>query len=249
MLVIYGLTIGSFLNVVALRLPAGESIVYPPSRCPRCHTRLRSADLVPIFSWLFLRSKCRYCQASIHWQYPVVEAVTGILWGMVGWRYGWSGETVFGLVFVSFLVVLSVIDLHELILPDVLTYPLLGVALIARAFTGGHAWWNYLAGGALGAGILLLLAWLSPYLFGKEGMGLGDVKLMAGIGMAVGLAGSLVTLFIASFSGLLAGLFLRWTNQLREGGHLPFGPFLSLGAVIAYLWGDPLVQWYANLFV
>lgn len=245
---IYGLIIGSFLNVVAYRIPRGESIVSPPSHCPRCDTRLKPLDLVPVFSWLFLRGRCRYCKAPVHWQYPVVEAVTGLLWGAVAWRYGWSWETLLGLVFVSFLVSLSVIDLRELLLPNVLTFPLFGVLFIGRLFIGEEPFWIYLVGSVTGAGTLLFLAWLSPRLFGKEGMGLGDVKLMAGIGLMVGFTGSILTLFLASLTGVAAGLAMKRSNLLQEG-QIPFGPFLSLGAVIAYLFGDSFLSWYFNLLM
>jgi prepilin signal peptidase PulO-like enzyme (type II secretory pathway) len=246
--VVLGLIIGSFLNVVAYRIPRGESIVRPPSHCPHCHTRLRALDLVPMVSWLMLRGRCRHCCAPVHWQYPVVEAVTGLLLGGVAWRYGWSWETLLGVVFVSFLVPLSVIDLREMLLPNVLTFPLFGMALLGRLWIGDEPFWMYAAGSAAGAGTLLFLAWLSPRLFGKEGMGLGDVKLMAGIGLMVGLPGAILTLFAASLTGVAAGFALRRSNFVKEG-HIPFGPFLSLGAVIAYLYGDLFITWYLDLLM
>lgn len=217
---ILGLLIGSFLNVVAYRVPKGGSLVRPASRVPGC-------------------------KAPIHWQYPVVEAVTGLLWGAVAWRYGWSWETLLGVVFVSFLVPLSVIDLRELLLPNVLTIPLFGVVFIGRLLIGEGAFWEYAAGSVFGAGTLLFLAWLSPRLFGKEGMGLGDVKLMAGIGLMVGLPGAILTLFAASLTGVAAGFALRESNFVKEG-QIPFGPFLSFGAVVAYLYGDSFLSWYSH---
>ncbi|GAX88499.1 prepilin peptidase [Effusibacillus lacus] len=244
--VLFGLLVGSFLNVVSIRFPKGESIVVPPSRCPHCGTRLGILDLVPVFSWLFLRGRCRACKGTIHWQYPVVEAITALLWGVVAWRFGWSWETVLGLAFVSFLIPLAVIDIKELLLPNVLTYPLLAVAIIGRFAIGSESLWTYFLGGVLGAGFLLFLWWISPYLFGKEGMGLGDVKLMAGIGVMTGLSGAILTMFLASLSGLAVGLYLQKSGRLQTGQHMPFGPFLCGGAMIAYLFGESIVAWYLN---
>lgn len=246
---IYGLFIGSFLCVIADRFIIGESIIYPPSHCPTCGTKLKPHDLIPILSWLFLRGKCRYCHTRIHWQYPLVEAITGLLWGLIAWRFGWSLETVVGLLFVSFLIPLSAIDIREWILPNVLTYPFMIIALLCRFFIGSEPWWWYVMGGALGAGILFILAWISPYLFGKEGMGLGDVKLMAGIGTVVGITGTVLTLFFASALGLLIGLILKSIGRLDQQGYLPFGPLLSVGGVIAYIWGIEIWNGYLSLIV
>ncbi|MFC4767983.1 prepilin peptidase [Effusibacillus consociatus] len=174
----------------------------------------------------------------------MVEAITGFLWGMVAWRFGWSWETAIGLLFVSFLLPLAVIDIHEMILPNVLTFPLIGAALTGRLLIGSEPFRSYLAGGLLGAGLLLLLWWLSPYLFGKEGMGLGDVKLMAGIGLVVGLQGAILALFISSLIGLLIGLVVVTKNKAAKQEYLPFGPFLALGGLVSYLFGESV--W--NLF-
>lgn len=152
-----------------------------------------------------------------------------------------------GLVFVSFLIPLSVIDLREFLLPNVLTYPLAGIALLGRFFIGSEPFWWYLAGGAAGAGSLLLLWWLSPYLFGKEGMGLGDVKLMAGIGLVVGLQGAVLALFVSALSGLLVGLLLQ-KNKVATHGYIPFGPFLAFGGLVSYLFGEDIWNLYLSLF-
>ncbi|MDI3257649.1 MAG: prepilin peptidase [Kyrpidia sp.] len=244
---VVGAVVGSFLNVVAHRLPRGESVVFPPSRCPRCGARIRARDLVPVLSWVLLRGRCRDCGEPIHWQYPVVEGITGLLWMGVAWRYGWSWETVLGLVFVSFLVVLSAIDLWEWILPDALTYPLAAVALLGRAWIGPEPWWWYAGGAALGAGVLLGLRWLSPLLFGKEGMGLGDVKLMIGLGGMTGISGAVLILFGASVSGLIGGLILMALKRLDTSGRLPFGPFLAFGGIAAYLFGSDLWVFYLSM--
>ncbi|CAB3396144.1 prepilin peptidase [Kyrpidia spormannii] len=244
-----GLIIGSFLNVVAYRLPRGESVVFPPSRCPRCGARIRPQDLIPVVSWVWLRGRCRDCGGTISWRYPVMEAMTGGLWGLAAWRYGWSWETALGLVVISFLIALSAIDLQWQILPDELTYPLAIVVVGARLWMGPEPWWWYVGGAALGAGMLLTLYWLSPLLFGKEGMGLGDVKLMVGLGAFNGLTGTVITLFAASLAGLVVGLVLQQMDRIGEQRRIPFGPFLAGGALLSWLYGDALMKAYFGLFV
>lgn len=248
-----GLIIGSFLNVVAYRLPRGESIIWPPSHCPLCERRLTLKELIPLLSWVMQRGRCRGCGKPIHWQYPVVEALTGCLFLLVGWRYGFGWETLVGLTLVTFLIPLSVIDLKTMLLPDRLTIPLLVVMVSYRLFIGAEPWW-YLLGGVLGAGMLLLLAWLSPILFGKEGMGLGDVKLIAGIGVTVGLYGVVLTLLFASLIGICFGWYYRCRVRRSCGseaeglldGEFPFGPSLAAGGLIAYLYGDEIWRFYLS---
>ncbi|OUM87222.1 MAG: prepilin peptidase [Bacillus thermozeamaize] len=250
----FGLIIGSFLNVVAYRMPRGESVVSPPSRCPHCRRRLKPGELVPLLSWLVQRGRCRDCRKPIHWQYPLVEALTGLLFVLVGLRYGLGWETLVGLTLVGFLIPLSVIDLKTMLLPDRLTIPLLTIMVLYRLFIGTQPWWWYIIGGALGAGMLLLLAWLSPILFGKEGMGLGDVKLIAGIGVAVGPYGSVLTLFFASLFGIGFGLCYRYRLRRslkleaddESSGEFPFGPSLAVGGLVAYLYGDEIWQFYLS---
>ncbi|ADG07740.1 prepilin peptidase [Kyrpidia tusciae] len=244
-----GLIIGSFLNVVAYRLPRGDSVVFPPSRCPRCGARIRPRDLIPVVSWVWLRGRCRDCGGTISWRYPAVEGLTALLWGLAAWWYGWSWETALGLVVISFLIALSTIDLEWKILPDELTYPLAIVVVGARLWMGPEPWWWYLGGAALGAGMLLTLYWLSPLLFGKEGMGLGDVKLMVGLGAFTGLTGTVITLFAASLAGLVVGLVLQRMDRLGEQRRIPFGPFLAGGALLSWLYGDALMKAYFGLFL
>ncbi|GIM44617.1 hypothetical protein DNHGIG_01660 [Collibacillus ludicampi] len=166
-----GAIIGSFLNVVAYRVPREESIVTPPSHCPHCQKRLQMLDLIPVLSWLLLKGRCRYCQNPIFWQYPLVEAVTAGVWVLVYWRYGWSGETLVGLLFVSFLIPLTVIDWHEWILPDRLTYPLIITTLLMRIWIREEPFWWSLAGAALGAGILWFWLGSAPISLARKGWG------------------------------------------------------------------------------
>ncbi len=265
-LFLFGLIIGSFLNVVAYRLPRGESIIWPPSHCPRCQRRLTPRELIPLLSWVVQRRRCRGCRQPIHWQYPLVEAVTGVLFALVAWRYGLRWETVVGLTLVVFLIPLAVIDLKTMLLPDRLTIPLLVVMILYRLFVGVEPWWWYLLGGTVGAGMLLFLAWLSTILFGKEGMGLGDVKLMAGIGVAVGLYGVVLALFFASLIGIVFGLVYRQYFSRKQAvrhddddtqaddhetpdGEFPFGPSLAAGGLVAYLYGYEIWRFYLSFLV
>lgn len=259
-LFLFGSIIGSFLNVVIHRLPRRESIVWPPSHCPQCQRRLTPRELLPLFSWIIQRGRCLGCREPIHWHYPLIEALTGVLFLLVGWRYGLSWETLVGLTLIGFLIPLSVIDLKTMLLPDRLTILLLMVMVLYRLFIGPEPWWWYIIGGALGAGMLLFLAWLSPLLFGKEGMGLGDVKLMAGIGVAVGPYGSVLTLFFASLIGICFGLYYRrrFGRPLQydvdfmhdddiTDGEFPFAPSLAIGGLVAYVYGEQIWWFYLSI--
>jgi len=177
---------------------------------------------------------------------------TAALFLTVGGRYGWSTETLVGVVLGSFLLPLAVIDWKTMLLPDALTFSLLGMMAVLRWWFGPEPWLWYLIGGGLGAGMLLLLVWLSPVLFGKEGMGMGDVKLMAGIGMATGPDGAVLTLFVASLTGIVFGILYRRSvsrrrNDVTEDGAFPFGPALAFGGLFAFLFGDTLWQLYGSL--
>lgn len=196
----------------------------------------------------------------------LVAGGTAALFLIVGWRYGWSGETLVGAVLAAFLLPLALIDLKMMLLPDALTLTLLGMMFALRGWLGPEPWVWYVIGGGLGAGMLLLLAWLSPILFGKEGMGLGDVKLMAAIGMATGLDGAILTLFFASLAGIVFGLVYRRfrlgqpnnvsgsttgtaANADLDDDAFPFGPALALGGFLAFLFGDDVWRAYWSLLV
>lgn len=191
---------------------------------------------------------------------------TAALFLIAGWRYGWSRETLVGVVLAAFLLPLALIDLKTMFLPDDLTLPLLGIVAGLRWWLGPEPWYWYVSGGVLGAGMLLLLAWLSPLLFGKEGMGMGDVKLMAGLGMATGPYGAVLTLMLASLFGIGFGLLYRRLRSQEAGqpadgagggaektspevpaGAFPFGPALALGGWIAFLFGEALWRAYLSL--
>ena len=245
---VVGLCVGSFLNVVAHRLPRGESIVRPRSRCPQCGERIAARDNVPLLSFVLLRGRCRTCGGPIAWRYPAVEAGNGVLW-LASWLvFGATWDGLAAAVFCSLMLVLAVIDARHFLLPDPLTYG--GILLgLAASFAVG---WTTPAGSALGAatgaGGLLLLIGLWYLLRRVRGMGLGDVKMLAAVGAFLGAGGMLLTLFLASLIGAAAGLLFMVRGRLGWSSRLPFGVFLAVGAVASLFFGARLIAAYAALF-
>lgn len=240
---IFGLVFGSFYNVVGLRVPKNESIAFPPSHCTKCDRQLTPLDLVPVFSYLFLRGRCRSCGEKIHWVYPLMEAITAALFAISFWQLGFQPELIVALIFVSLLVIITVSDIAYMLIPDKVLLPVGIVLLALRLFIPLDPWWDALLGAAVGFGILLLIAIVS-----KGGMGGGDIKLFFVIGLVLGTSGTLLTLFFASLIGAIAGIVqLRILNKDRKTP-VPFGPSIALGAVITYFWGDALLNWYMNFW-
>ncbi len=195
-LLILGLVLGSFYNVCIYRLPREESIVWPGSRCPHCRHPLSVLDNLPLVSFLLLKGSCRYCQTPISYQYPLVEGVTGLATVLIGWKFGLSWAFLQALLLVSALLIVSFIDLSHQIIPDWITYPGIGIGLIFSWLTGLPGWWSSLIGLLVGGGLLWLLAVGYELLAKKEGMGGGDIKLLAMIGAFLGWPGVLVTLLL-----------------------------------------------------
>ena len=245
---LFGLLIGSFLNVVIYRLPRGQSLVSPPSTCPGCGARIRPIDNVPVLSWLILRGKCHRCHAPISIQYPLVELITGVLFLLVAWLTPVGPLLAARLLLVVILVVLFGIDLHHQILPNVITLPGIVIGFLF-SLVAPPGWLSSLIGILLGGGILYGIAAAYYLVRREEGLGMGDVKMLAMIGAFLGWKAVLVTLILSSFAGALVGVGIialtRGTMRLA----LPFGTFLSLGALAAMIVGEPLVNWYAGFFV
>jgi leader peptidase (prepilin peptidase)/N-methyltransferase len=244
---IAGLAVGSFLNVCIDRLPRRESVVWPASRCDGCSRPLAWYENVPVVSWLALTGRCRTCGSAIGVTSPAVEAVTGLLFAGGFLIYGFHPLLLVRLTFASMLVVLFVIDLRHRILPDRMTLP--GIAIGIGASTvlpPGVA--SALAGAALGGGLLWAISEGYFRLRGREGLGFGDVKMLAMVGAFLGWEQTLLTLFIASLAGSVVGVALI---AFRRGGlqsALPFGTFLAIGALVAAAVGDPVVHWYVGLY-
>lgn len=235
---VLGLLFGSFLNVCIYRIPREKSIVWPPSSCPNCNARISWYDNIPVLSFLVLRGKCRNCKSLISIQYPIVELLTGALTLLFVWRYGLNVWTFVVLAAVYALIILSVIDLDIMIIPDRFS---LGMIVLGLAFAWCNpnfsgAWWQKELASLLGAGVglfgVLAIALLGTWLFKKEAMGGGDVKLMGGIGALIGWEGVITTIVFASFLGLVYAVFLMIFKGKKGGDAIPFGPFLSLGALI-----------------
>jgi leader peptidase (prepilin peptidase) / N-methyltransferase len=242
---VVGAVFGSFLNVVAYRLPRGESLSRPRSRCPQCQTQIKAYDNVPVLSWLALRGRCRSCRAPISARYPLVEAVTGLLCALVVLDRGLDQDAVLGVVLVLLLVPITLIDLDHRIIPNRLT--LLGAVLAPAivAFTAPDAIPEHLIAGAAAGGFFLLAAFAYP-----RGMGMGDVKLAAVLGLFLG-RDVVPALFVAFLVGTLVGAAIIARKGAQEGRKtaVPFGPFLALGGVIALFAGDAMVDWYLATFI
>lgn len=240
-----GLIFGSFANVVVHRVPLKESIVRPGSRCPSCGVALRARDNVPVFSWLILRGRCRNCGARISPRYPAIELLTGVLFGLAAWRIRPTSDLIAYLPLLWVLVVLSFIDLEHKLLPNRIVFPSLiaGVALLGVAAAigpGVHSWLRALAGAAIAFATFLALAMISP-----RGMGMGDVKLAAVLGLALAYQGwgRLFLGFLLSFaSGAVSGIALIAARRAGRKSEIPFGPYLALGTVVSILFGGLLVR-------
>ena len=245
--VVLGLLVGSFLNVCIYRLPRRESVAWPASHCPSCRRELSWYENVPLASWLVLRGRCRTCRTPISIQYPIVEAVTGALFGAA---YYWYGPTALGVVRTLFgcaMIVLFVIDLEHRILPNVITVPGTVIGLVLSVVLP-PGWMSSLIGVLVGGGLLFVMGEAYYRLRGVEGLGMGDVKMLAMIGAFLGWRLTLVTLIFASFTGALAGAGMLVTGRGGMKAALPFGTFLAVGAVVAAVAGDQIFTWYVSLY-
>ncbi len=255
---ILGAAVGSFLNVVVYRLPAGLSLIHPPSRCPRCQTRLRPYDNVPVLGWLWLKGRCRSCRMPIAARYPIVEFVTGCLFVSVFALFGFSWQTPGHWIFVCWLLALALIDLDTMTLPNSLTASGL---LLGWGFRGWLSWLemptvDHVVGGLMSAiaasifGLWLfeLIGVAGSQAFGKPAMGGGDAKLAAMMAAWLGWSGLLLATFLAAAMGAVIGGGALALGALGPKQPIPFGPYLALGAVLALFYGEPLIGAYVALF-
>ena len=242
----FGLLVGSFLNVVIYRLPREESIVSPPSRCPGCGHRVRPWDNIPVLSWMLLQGRCRDCRQPISPRYPFVEALTGITFGLVAWHFGPSPSAGFLLVFAAAMIAVVFIDLDHQIIPDVITWPGLGLGLVA-SFFGPPYPGGALMGALIGGGTLFAIGFAYEKVRGVEGMGGGDVKLGLMLGAFTGWQGALFTLMAASFAGALVGGLLLARKQAHGQTALPFGTFLAPASVLSLFVAPQFFHWYGAL--
>ncbi len=226
---VFGMVVGSFLNVCICRMPKNESIVSPPSHCPHCSYQICWYDNIPLVSYLLLRGKCRGCGAHISLQYPLVELINGLLTLFLFLRFGPTLAFAALFLFCSALVVITFIDLEHQIIPDEISLSGIVVGFVLSFFLEGHTWLNSLLGILLGGGSLLLVAYLYQRVTGKDGMGGGDIKLLA--------------MMVGSLIGVTIMLLQKKDTKLA----IPFGPYLAFGAILYIFYGRPLIRWYLGL--
>jgi leader peptidase (prepilin peptidase)/N-methyltransferase len=242
-----GLLVGSYLNVVIYRLPRRISTVLPRSRCPACGTPIRPYDNIPVFSFLWLRGRCRTCGVRIGWRYPAIEALTGALFVLSALRFGPSFDALVAAVFCAAMVVLAAIDVEHFLLPDRITLPGIAIGLAVQPWLRGPGLLSAAVGAAVGAAVLSIV-WGIWYLIRREhGLGFGDVKMLAMIGAFLGLRSMGVALFVAVLAGALTGLALLALGRFGFRSKLPFGLFLALGALVGLFFGDALSTAYLGL--
>jgi leader peptidase (prepilin peptidase)/N-methyltransferase len=243
----FGAIVGSFLNVCVYRLPLQKSIVWPASACTTCNRELLWYENIPVVSWLALRGRCRTCRTRISVQYPLVEAITAAMFGLAWWYYGPGPLLASRLIFGCALIVLFAIDLEHHLLPNVITVPGIAIGFVFSLFTE-PGWEASLIGLVAGGGALYAVAEVYYRVRHEEGLGMGDVKMLAMIGAFLGWKLALLTLMLASFAGTIIGLLLIVTKRGGMKYALPFGTFLALGAAAAASVGPNLLDWYLGLF-
>ena len=246
-----GLLVGSFLNLCIDRLPGGKSIVRPGSHCDNCNQSLKAVDLVPVFSYIWLKGHCRYCGARIPLRSPIVEFATAAIFAFLAWHYGLSLELGFAVVYASIFIVIFAIDLEQELILNIVVFPAMILAFAFSFFwVGFEELWprigpgfvlSALLGGAAGFVLMLL-----PYLLTRgRGMGYGDVKLAAFIGLMSGFPLVVVALLVGIIAGGLVAVFLLLSRMVKSRkAAIPYGPFLAVGAMVALIWGDKIFQWW-----
>ena len=263
---LFGAIVGSFLNVVVHRLPAGLSIVFPGSRCPRCGAPIRAKDNVPVLSWIALGGRCRDCHEPIDPRYPLVELANALLWAALALRFGFGFPLFAFAALCSALLAITLIDIDHWIIPDVITLPGIALGLAASfflpprgglvvaflhhrlgldrlpGFLASLGFWDSLAALLIGGGLFYLVAVVS-----RGGMGGGDIKLTAMMGAFLGMRDLAVAIFIGLIAGSAVGIALMITGRKTRKDAIPFGPFLALGGICAVFWGRRLMEWYLNL--
>ncbi len=244
---VLGLIVGSYLNVVVHRLPRGISTVLPRSRCPACGGAIRALDNLPLLSYLILGGRCRACGAAISWRYPAVEGLSSVSFVACALRFGLSPEALVAAFFCCLLIVLAAIDLEHLMLPDRITLPGIATGIAVQPWIAWVGWRGALLGAALGGAVLLVLYGGWYLLRREEGLGLGDVKMLAMVGAFLGWRGIVVTLFVGALAGSVAGLALIGSGRGDRKSKLPLGTFLALGAMVALFAGDRLVDAYLGV--
>lgn len=268
---LFGLIIGSFLNVVVARLPRmlhkawaeqcheyiqqkpttelpkPYNLMLPRSHCPQCNHTISAIDNIPVLSFLLLKGRCRHCQARISWRYPIIEMITALLSLVVAYRFGFTWQTFTALILTWSLVVITLIDLQEQLIPDDITLPLLWFGLLLNTQSLFTSLQSAVIGAMVGYLFLWGVYWLFKLLTGKEGMGYGDFKLLAMLGAWLGWQALPVIILLSSIVGVIVGLTLIGLKRLSREQPIPFGPYLAMAGWLSLMWGDKLTQLYLNL--
>ncbi len=243
----FGSIVGSFLNVCIYRLPKKQSVISPSSRCPHCGEPIKFYDNIPIISYLFLRGKCRHCKAEISFRYPVVEILTGLLSLGLLVKYGLTFQYWLLFLFIALLIIITFVDLDYQLIPDIISLPGIFLGFGASFLLPGMSWSESLAGLFAGGGFLFLVAVGYKMLTGREGMGGGDIKLLAMVGAWCGWKALPFIIFSSSLIGVITGLGSGIVKKQGLRSRIPFGPFISLASIIYLFFGPLLIHWYLNL--
>ncbi|MBW2604652.1 MAG: prepilin peptidase [Deltaproteobacteria bacterium] len=245
----FGMCIGSFLNVCIYRLPSSTSIINPSrSFCPQCNSAIQFYDNIPVFSYLWLKGRCRNCKAPISLRYPLVELMTGILAVAIFFMFGLTPEGVVYFVLISSLLVITFIDIDHKIIPDIISLPGIPMGIAASFVLPAMTFKSSLLGLLAGSGSLFLVAWTYSLITRKEGMGGGDIKLLGMIGAFIGWKGVIFTIFVASLAGTFVGMIVMLLKGKNLKFAIPFGPFLSIGAMSFIFFGEKVLFWYFHSF-
>jgi leader peptidase (prepilin peptidase)/N-methyltransferase len=241
---LFGLVVGSFLNVVIVRLPEGRSVLRPRSACPGCGAAIAWYDNVPILSFIALRGRCRACGMAIPWRYPIVEAATAAAFALAYVRLGPTPDFVVAVLLLAALIAITGIDLSHQIIPDLITLPGILIGVLSSVVTGRVPWLDSLLGIVIGGGIFFVIILVS-----RGGMGGGDMKLGAMLGAFLGWRLGLLAILLGVLTGGVVAVCLLALGRKGRKEAIPFGPFLALGGALAFLWGEPLLAWYLQRFV
>lgn len=241
---ILGLIVGSFSNVCIYRIPRNESIIFPASHCPKCHSPIKPVDNIPLLSYILLKGRCRNCKSKISIQYPIVEFLSGLIYLIIYLTYGLSIQTLVYIILSSALIIIAFIDLNEQIVPDIISLPGIVAGLVLSFFVPYISFIDSASGIVVGGGIILIIGLAGSAIFKKEAMGGGDVKLAAMVGAFLGWRYIIISLFLGFFLGALAGIILIISKIRSREDAVPFGPFIVLGSLITLLWGEKIITWY-----
>ncbi|MCR2820548.1 prepilin peptidase [Lederbergia panacisoli] len=242
-ILLYSLLLGSFFNVVGLRVPLKQSIVKPRSACPGCGHTLKAIELIPVLSYLIQGGKCRQCKRRISPLYPIMELSTALLFLFAYWQIGWTFEVIFAWTLISLFIIIFITDIKYMLIPNRILLFFIPLFLIERIILPLEPWWDSLLGAAIGFSLLLMIAVIS-----KGGMGGGDIKLFGVIGFALGSKLVLLSFFAASVFGGIFGVIGMALGYFKKGESIPFGPFIGIGTLVVYFYHQHILDWYFSFF-